>query len=593
MGLLRFQRFREELARCLPAAGLLLVPLAASPRFADQFTSVKWYVLEALAAVWLLVERVLGGSSGSPAFVRRARLACAGTVALVVLGSLRRGPGWALEPLLARACFTLLALSSFWHFRRSGLRLAPSRAALGASAAVVIALGLFQFLDLRPLPWLTAGDHLSATFGNVNMAAQFVGLAIVALLSRTAEGGDSGRSRLEASLLPLLVGAGLAYLHLLGTRSVLLALTAAFLFLTVAGRRSTLLRAATAAALIAALLVFLVRLVAGHAGRLEPEATAHKRDSARLRLAVWSDTLRLIADHPLGVGAGSFEQAFIPYALGGRSRPDESLVFRSPHNDYLRVLAEEGVVTTAVLASLLALLLVALHRSPLIGSWRSPPGLLLGSFAVFLSVEAVFQFPFEMAFPSLMAAVMLGLAWACLETDREATAPEAGASWRGAVWAVVAAGVLWGLGRVATAEYLSVNARGDVGAQERACRLDARRLEACVNAAWLRIEAGDRRAGRSLLVAVLARAPHYFPAIKLLGEDSLARGDRETGCRYLAVYDGLFDGRSSVHERLAGDCEPGAVEAVRREVPIPRYRAFPLTPADAALRPQAVGRYWK
>jgi hypothetical protein len=543
---------REDVGRSLAdgvvVLACLLVPLAASPRFADQFTSVKWYVLEGVAVVWLLVERFLCRSSGWPAFVRRNALLLVVVTANVVLGSLRRGPGWALEPLLARAGFVLLALSSFWYFRRTGLRLAPLRAGVAVSAAAVIGLGLLQLAGRRPLPWLTAGDQLSATFGNVNMAAQFVGLALTILLSAQAEAGD-GRSRPLATWpLAVLLGAGLAYLYLLGSRSVPIALTAACLFLVGAGRRSWLLRAAAGGALLVALL----RLLPGPAG--PDPSSANKLASTRLRLAVWSDTLRLVRDHPLGVGASGFEQAFIPYALGGRSRPDESLVFRSPHNDYLRLLAEEGAATTALAAVLAVLLVTALHRSPVIGYWRSPPGLLLGSIAVFLSIEAFFQFPFEMAFPALAAALMLGLAWACLEPP---TAPSPKATSGGRIaWALVAAGLLWGLGRVVTAEYLSVNARGDVEKQERACRLDPRRLEACLNAAWLRIGAGDRQAGRAILEAVLERAPHYFPAVKLLGEDALARDDRETGCRHLEAYDRLFGGRSSVRERLARECSP-------------------------------------
>jgi O-antigen ligase len=547
---LRRERLRERLAHGVVLLAFLMVPLAAWPRFFDQFTSVKWYVLEVVAVVWLLVERVLGGSSGTPAFIRRTRLACAALAALIVLGAFRRGPGWALEPLLARAAFVLMALASFWYFRRTGLRLQPLRAGVTISSATVIVLGLLQFAGARPLPWLTAGDQLSATFGNVNMAAQFVGLALIVLLSGHAEARDARRHPLATSLLALPAGAGLAYLHLLRSRSVPLALTAALLFLLIAGRRSTLLRAATSLSL----LITVLRLFPGPVLPVDPGMSgAYKWASARLRLAVWSDTLRLIRDHPLGVGAGGFEQAFIPYALGGRSRFDESLVYRSPHNDYLRALAEEGAVTTALAAALLLVLVKALHRSPTIGSWRSPPGLLLGSVAVFLAIEALFQFPCEMAFPALVAAVMLGLSWACVEPPATEPPPApSGGGWIG--WALVAAGVLWALGRVATAEYLSVNARGDVEKQEHACRLDPRRLEACLNAAWLRITAGDHQAGRRTLEAVLARAPHYFPALKLLAEDALARGDRETGCRQLEAYDRLFDGRSSVRERVEKEC---------------------------------------
>jgi O-antigen ligase len=582
----------HALADSLVFLTFALVPVAASPWFLDQFTSVKWYVLEAMSVAWFSVERLLCGSAGWPAFVRRTRLAWLALGAFVLLGSLRRGFGWALEPLLARACFLLLALSSFWSFRRVGLRLTALRAGMGTAAAIVIALGLAQARGLRPLPWLTVGDQRSATFGNVNMAAEFLGLALVVLLSWRGGGETSSRWPSLSALVEILVAGGLAYLYLLGTRSAMLGLGGALLFLAGAGRLPIrpLLRAAVAAAL---LVVFVFR--PGPRELVGPGMQAWKRDSAELRLAVWADTLRLIRDRPLGVGAGNFEHAFMPYALAGRSHPDESLVFRSPHNDVLRLLAEEGWIAAAILLGLLWLLVLRLRRSPAVDSWRSPVGLLLGSLGVFLATQACFQFPFEMASPALMTAVLLGLAWACLEPPTPAARGFVARRpvWRlagGAVSLLVPTGILWGLGRVATAEHLFVKARDVMYAQEQACRLDPRRLDACVQAAWLRIRAGDERRARAGLVSVLDRSPCYFPAIKMLGEDSLARGDWDTGCWYLRIYDEMYKGRSSIHERVRRDCPSGDPEALQVSVPRPPCPVFPLAPADAALRPPAAPR---
>jgi hypothetical protein len=547
----------------------LAVPLLASSRFADQFTSVKWYGLVLLGLAWCLAE-VLRGPAW-PAFSRRAAGALAVLAALVVAGSLRHGAGWAQEPLLARAGFALVALASFGYFRRTDRDLVPLRAAVAVACAIVLLLGFVQLAGFRPLPGLTAGDQISSTFGNVNMAAQFVGLALVVLVSGIGSGVRLSRTGLGA--LVLLAAAGLAYLYLLGARSAPLALTAALVFLLAVDRKRKLLLGVAAGALVVALL----RLLPGAEGPVQSGGTsAHKRESVRVRLAVWSDTLHLVRDHPLGVGAGNFEQAFIPYALGGRTRPDESLVFRSPHNEYLRFLAEEGWVASAVLAALLIAFGLALHRSPIVDSWRSSPGRLIGSVAVFLAVEAFFQFPFEMAFPALTAATMLGLAGACLAATP--TAPRSRAV--GVIAVLALASVAFPLVRVMRAELLWVGAKDDVRAQEEACRLDPRRVEACTQAAWLRIRSGDHETGRRHLVDVLDRAPHYFPAIKLLGEDSMEQGDVQTGCFYLGLYDALFDGRSALHDRLVAECPPGVLGAMRREVPIPNYRTFPFAAPD-------------
>jgi hypothetical protein len=195
--------------------------------------------------------------------------------------------------------------------------------------------------------------------------------------------------------------------------------------------------------------------------------------------------------------------------------------------------------------------------------------------AVFLAVEAFFQFPFAMAFPALTAATMLGLAGACLAATPTAPRSRAG----GVIAVMVFAFVAFPLVRVMRAELLWVGAKDDVRAQEEACRLDPRRVEACTQAAWLRIRSGDHATGRRHLVDLLHRAPHYFPAIKLLGEDSMEEGDVRTGCFYLGLYDALFDGRSAFHDRLVAECPPAALEAAQR-APVPYYRAFPFAAQD-------------
>jgi len=544
------------LARRLECSGaplgfaVLLVALAASPGFIDPFTSLKWYALEAVAAGWLLSERLLCRGRGLPSFVRRTWIGWAVLAAWVALGALRHGPAWAVAPLVARASFVALTVASYWLSRRTALGLGALRGSVAAAAAVVVTLGLLQMTGLRPLPWLTGGDQRSATFGNVNMAAQFVGLALVVLLS----GLPGPAKAMHRRLAELLGGASLAYVFLAGTRSVGVALMAALAVVALVGRLRV--RPLARMGAVAAALVFV--LLQLDSGPLGPAAQASKGTSARLRLAVWSDTLDLVRDHPLGVGAGNFERAFIPYALSGRSRPGEHLVFRSPHNDYLRLLAEEGIAGAIVLLALLLLLLRDLHRSPTIGSWRSDAGAVLASCGAFLAVEAFLQFPFEMAFPGLLAAVLLGLAFAAVEASPQPEPPAARALSSSWPWNVVsialALAIVAGLVRLATAEVLSATRREDPTALERACSLDPRRVEACVQAAWLRSRAGDHPAAQRLLEDVLAHSPDYFPAIKLLAEDLLSAGDGEAGCRYVRAYAALLGGASSLPPRVVDAC---------------------------------------
>jgi hypothetical protein len=129
-----------------------------------------------------------------------------------------------------------------------------------------------------------------------------------------------------------------------------------------------------------------------------------------------------------------------------------------------------------------------------------------------------------------------------------------------------------------------VNHNGEVAAQETACQLNPRNLPACVTAAWLRARAGDRRQAHALLVQVLQRAPYYHPAIRLLGEEAAANGDRDEGCLYLWIYDELFRERSSVHTRLGALCGRVPPANLPAGIRMPYYEKFPFATSERAVR---------
>jgi hypothetical protein len=562
----------------------LAVPLAASPSLWDQFTTVKWYVLEALAAAWFLTELWGYGSWGWPAFVQEHSRSCLLLAVLILLSSQRYGVAWAAPALLDRLCFVLVALASYWYFRRNEGWTGSLTLATTAATSLVVAVGLAQVLGWQPFPFLTAGDQRSAFFGNVNMTAQFLGFAVILLLA-----GSGGTSPGRAAFRETLVAAGFVYLYFLSCRSVFIALSGALVVL-LAVRRLTalsLVRMFGAATLVIVLLLHYGPVWGRHLVHfLSWEVMAQKGLSTEIRLAVWRNTLSLIRDHPLGVGSGNFGDAFIPYELGLDMIPRESILFRTPHNEYLRALAEEGVVFGAVAAMLLSSLFRKLNVSPRIAGWRSERGALFGAAIFFFAVEAFFQFPLGTAFGCLMGALLLGLASAELE-GVPIVKPAAGDyarrwRWRG-LGTLVALASLVVLGRLVASELLFVNHRGEVVAQETACRLNPRNLPACVTAAWLRARAGDRREARALLVQALQRSPYYHPAIRLFGEEAAANGDRQEGCLYLWIYDELFRERSAVHSRVGALCDHTRPN-LPAGITMPYYGKLPLAQNDGAVR---------
>lgn len=560
---------RAPLAR-LAAFGLLAgVPLAVWTGFSEPFTPAKWGVLH-LGAAALLVTLACGPHPAPQALVEaRWPLALAGAVA--VLGCFRGVGAPALDTLAERLTVAVAVTGLYWFLAREGdvaVRTVADATALATAATAVF--GLLQAAGHSP--WVIGGsDQRSAFFGNANMAAQYLAAAVPLLLARRL--GPPRRA--GAILLEAVLAGALAYAWVLGSRSALLALALALATWLHASPASRAVIARTGLGAVA--LVALVHSAEAPAPTaLSPIGVAHKERSTTVRSGLWQATARLVADHPLGVGAGRFEESLPPYLVRGPLEPDETLVYRSPHSEPLRLLAEDGWV----MLPLVLVLGFPVARHAMAGRRAEPLlAVLVLSLGLTVLVEATFQFPFALASGCLIAALTLALA---LRLGDAARPPGAGTpAWP---WVAASAVALVLAGRVLNADRLSARGEGRE-AFERACTLDPRHHEACVMAAWRQVGEGDLRAARSTLEAVLRRAPYYAPALKLLGETDLWSGDREGGCLVLWLYDGLYRGASSVRRTLDAHCPLEMQRRFAAAVPRPHPPRLPHRPPTQSLTP--------
>ena len=544
---------------------------------------------------FFLVELLMRAHRGWPRPVWRAFLPCLTLFILPLPGALRLGLDWAGPPLVERLCVLGLALAGFWYFRGNRRDLGALRAGLVCATAVTCALGLAQALNVQLLPSLTAGDQRSALFGNVNMAAEFLGFALLALLVLD----PPPLSRALALGREALLAYAFVELFFLASRSALLAVGAAVIAILATGRlRPRRLGVLLAAALLGgvvfaqagARMSTFVGTASGPEHLLRPEVQEYKRDSSTLRLAAWEGTIALLRDHPAGVGLGNFPDAFIPYLLERTPAPSETLYFRSPHDEGLRLMAEGGILALPLALGLGFALGRRLWRDPLVARGKTEAGALLIAGTAFFSVEAIFQFPLDVAPSAAAIALLFGLGAACLDPQTKVSPrrPLLTAAW--VAGGLIAAGFVGSTAvRVARSEWRFVNARGDRAAPADACRLNPRNLPACVTAAWLAGRAGDASGARHTLERVLERSPYYFPAIKLLGEQALAAGERQAACRYLWIYDEFFARRTTVHRHLGRYCTPEEFAAFWATIPMPHYGSFPFAPQSGPEAPAPTG----
>jgi hypothetical protein len=554
--------------RALLAVVFFFVPIVCSTRFMDAFASPKRHLLVSCAFLLLIAQQLSRPHDFRvPRLLANVRFALFALAGLAVASCLRDGLAASAAPLVARAAGVALVVAL-----AAELRLHPSSLGLIAgtvclSASLNAGAGLAQHVGWDPLAALPGGDRRSAFFGNVNLAAQFLGFAVIMIFLQLGRSARRLRAAIEA-----LMAATLAYLHLLACRSVLIALGVAALPWILARRLApaTIVRTVVGAAA-------LVLLVTGPMATPETKARvtlahANKVLNNDIRLGLWSGTAAMVRDNPFGVGAGNFADRFVAYQADGALTPSEELLYAAPHNEYLRVAAEEGWLFAALAAALGGAFLLALHRAPAVSGWRSERGVLVGSLFAYGAIEAFFQFPLATACGMLAIAFAAALGLSLLPVDdRVVDTPP----WlRGAIAAGCAVALI-GEGGLAASDGLGVRARGPRPGLEDACRLDPRNSEACVRAAWTQVRDGDRPAAVATLEAVLRRQPRYFPAVRLLGEAFLWWGDRETGCAVLWLYDGLFQRASSARPYMRSQCPAEKEADYERRLHVPWYGDFP------------------
>lgn len=125
-----------------------------------------------------------------------------------------------------------------------------------------------------------------------------------------------------------------------------------------------------------------------------------KKGSAQYRLEVWKKTIEMAKDFPNGVGVNNFEFGFLPYKRESKIPNVTQEVDKSPHNEFMRVLAEEGwIVFFGLIVLVGASLLAALKQL------RDYQLKLFSRFILIGLPEFFFQFPTEMIFPVFLFCI--------------------------------------------------------------------------------------------------------------------------------------------------------------------------------------------
>lgn len=296
----------------------------------------------------------------------------------------------ALNALLRLGTGVALLLSASYLFRLMSPWPILVLGLLGATLAALLAIG--DILGYLPVPALmqglvegTGSSRASGAFADPNFLGLYAATAAVFALGLVPVTPGSLKPLVLALAVLLLVSVALTF-----SRGAYVGVAVGIVVLV--AHRSPPRSIALAVVLIVALVILAVALYplfleARQAGPLLPIDEFELARSQESRKALVFAGIAMFAAFPVfGVGFGSF-QFVSPSFLAGAA-PDSTF----SHNQYLNVLAEQGIVGAVIVAALVGMGIVAIIRSgsPLTSAALAMGAAFLGA-SVFLHSATVFQ----------------------------------------------------------------------------------------------------------------------------------------------------------------------------------------------------------
>lgn len=560
---------------------LILIPLSVSGFFYGFFTTLKWQeiYISALLGTFILIYQ---NRFFVPVFSKKINYLIAALVGVLFLNYFLHDVYFLSEITLHRLAFIFILFSSYSLYKYDDRFFSTISCLITFSFLAY--LGAYLFWIFRNELSFFEGEvteiqqTLAFTFGNINMTAQFVGISL--LFSVYNVFFQQNKYVKSLSFFVSVVCFGL--LFILNCRSITLALTLSvpFLFLHRNGKRRIV--SSTMAFLLGLTLLF-----EGNIIKLGGEITnkifstnnstnnstsnpiniekykitgdAWKGLSVLHRVGLWQATLAMTVDHPLGVGAGKFQFNSTPYKEKNEilqkmkqelEQPKyneqylyyhENYLERTPHNDYLLLLSEEGIIVF-ILGFLICVLL--LSYVPRKNFFEKHENILFLSYGIFIMVESFFQFPFSTAYPFFVTAVMVGggLQQFFGRNSLEIKSPILYSPF-------LACSLIYGI--FTYGQYIISHKGGEPDLSAFACKMMPMNWKMCSAAAYDCLIDGQPEKAEEILLSQCKLFPHNFVAQRTLLSVYYAQEDMGKFCAVARSYDKLFQDKSSYHEAVA------------------------------------------
>jgi hypothetical protein len=411
--------------------------------------------------------------------------------------------------------------------QRGNLNLNQIRLPFFWGLSFVLARSVFHFIQSRFVEGYFRADAFSSSFGNINMLAEYLVLTIPLLVYYCQSKDQDERKRLVSLIL---FAASLFVLVWGRSRSswLGLVLVGGYYLKAKQWRKSHFLIAGSIGVLTLMLQFYWS----------DGELNFVQKGKVSSNSARWSlvqSSLELIREKPFGIGTELFEFYIAPYRVNTERPQDESVLDRSPHNEFLRWGVEYGWFYLAGVFIALSLLMWRIIK------FREP--LFIGILLAFIP-QLAFQFPFQNAFPFGFAALMLGL----FMSSEARSSDRSGIGELSPWFTRIVASLMLGLIGVTlilfiSSKYDEVHSMQDLARSERACQIYPVNWRSCINVAQNYFNQEKHKESLEVLYKELERHPFNIIALRFAVLNQLKLGNEALACEGADVYQSLLAGK--------------------------------------------------
>lgn len=420
-----------------------------------------------------------------------------------------------------RLCFILITLAIYNLMKEQLLKPQDLCLLVMIPAFLFLTINFSQLLQAAGLITTKSFD-LSGSLGNINFSADFIACALLLCIAARPQFKQYEKG-VDAFIYTCLL-----YCYFASSRSVFVALFivgSILLFLRYVTPKYILKQVCAIACtlLLLNLFPYVIDFVSHWISfdktqlnkiyLLKPEST-----SVRWELVL--ATLDMIKNNPFGVGPGNFALGFLPYSHLLSQEVGEDLIMTSPHCEYLRIIAEDGIPFTLLLLTLGGIALKT-YLSKIPDIIKNHP--ILVTFISYYTLQCLFQFPLLWPGPFFFIACFMGYLLFVLCGDETTPLSKS-------LWGTSVLGFSFFIFTYFASEYLMFNYPNSSDLNQLSARLNPSNWYAPIQAAYAELNRGDEGRAKKLLKEELKKHPTNYLAMSLLSDLAEQNGNFSNAC---------------------------------------------------------------